>query len=91
MMIDIPPGVLLYCRRCDAEVPHREYKFTSLYAWGLIDDEEHVQSVLQPMVSMSYDSTFDPITLMLPMRSWNAAYVKQREELQGRYMRSKKG
>ena len=88
MRIDVPRGVLLYCRPCDAEVPHREYRFVFE---GLICQEGHLQPASQPMVSLSYDSTFDPITLMLPRRSWNAAYVKQREQLQARYMRAKKG
>lgn len=91
MRIDVPRGILLYCRKCDAEVPHREYRFTTSMAEGLACQEGHVQHVAQPMVSLSYDSTFDPITLMLPRRSWNAAYVKQREHLQALYLRSKKG
>ena len=91
MKIDVPDGVLLYCRPCDAEVPHREYRFPTSLVEGLICQEGHLQPVSQPMVSLSYDSTFDPITLMLPRRSWNAAYVKQREQLQARYMRAKKG
>ena len=45
----------------------------------------------QAMVTMGYDDTFSPAVLMLPRRSWNVAYVQQRELLQSKYLRSKKG
>lgn len=67
------------------EVPHREA------SGQLVCHLNHPQHVIQAMITMSYDDAFSPTVLMLPRRSWNAAYVQQREELQAKYLRAKRG
>ena len=91
MMLGVPAGVMLYCRRCDAEVPHREHRFSRFLLEALVCSAGHLMHPLQVMITMAYDDTFSPVVLMLPRRSWNAAYVQQRELLQSKYLRSKKG
>jgi hypothetical protein len=91
MRLDVPPGILLYCRKCDEEVPHEEYRFPTSLTEGLICPAQHVQSTHQPMVAMGYDSEFSPAILMLPMRCWTAGYIEQRERQQGLYLRTMKG
>lgn len=85
MIIDIPAGVMLFCRECDAEVPHREM------AGYLVCHLNHPQHVMQAMITMSYDDAFSPAVLLLPRRSWNVAYVQQREQLQAKYLRLRRG
>ena len=74
-------GTPLYCRRCDAEVPHYEWRNPYALEEGLRDGAGHVQSAYNAIVSLSVADDVDPALMLLPRRSWTAPYLARRGRL----------
>jgi hypothetical protein len=75
MRLDWTEGTPLFCRRCQAEVPH--------YVRGrqLRDTVGHEQHPYNAVLSLSVEEEVDPAIMLLPQRSWSAPYVQKRYRL----------
>jgi hypothetical protein len=81
MRLQWTDGSRLYCRRCDTEVPHYEWRNPYELAEGLRDQEGHVQHPLNAVISLSVEQEVSPAVMLLPRRSWTAPYVEARYAL----------
>jgi hypothetical protein len=81
MRLEWLSGTPLFCRRCQAEVPHYKYRYHTVLVEALRDAAGHVQSPLNAMLSLSVEEETDPAVMLLPRRSWSAAYVQRRYQL----------
>jgi hypothetical protein len=81
MRLDWINGTPLFCRRCQAVVPHSRYRYSHVLVEALADEAGHVQSPLNAMLSLSVEEETDPAVMLLPLRSWSERYVQRRYQL----------